>query len=82
MDPAMLNQVRHLYEVERLSQRQIAQKLGISRKRVSRLLHPESSGIDPWGTRHCTWAGRRTPDNSAAGYPIWPVQKPSVQGFR
>ena len=42
MDPAMLNQVRHLYEVERLSQRQVAQKLGISRKRVSRLLHPES----------------------------------------
>lgn len=42
MDPAMLNQVRHLYEVERLSQRQVAEKLGISRKRVSRLLHPES----------------------------------------
>ena len=41
MDP-LLPQIRHLYEVEKLSMRQIAQKLGISRKRIQRLIHPES----------------------------------------
>jgi len=35
-------QIRHLYEVEKLSMRQIAKKLGISRKRIQRVIHPES----------------------------------------
>jgi transposase len=42
-DPELLSRVRHLFEVERLSQRQIAQSLGIARKTVARLLGPAES---------------------------------------
>ncbi|MEW6374864.1 MAG: helix-turn-helix domain-containing protein, partial [Thermodesulfobacteriota bacterium] len=38
MDPGIMHQVKQLYEVEKLSQRQIATKLGISRKTVLRVL--------------------------------------------
>lgn len=38
MDPGIINQVKQLYEVEKLSQRQIVTQLGISRKRVLRIL--------------------------------------------
>ncbi len=41
MDPIFCGQVRHLYEVERLSMRQIAKKLGVSKKRVSRIIRNE-----------------------------------------
>jgi transposase len=41
MDPIFCGQVRHLYEVERLSMRQIAKKLGVSRKRVFRVIRHE-----------------------------------------
>ena len=41
MDPIFCGQVRHLYEVERLSMRQIAKKLGVSKKRVSRVIRDE-----------------------------------------
>jgi hypothetical protein len=41
MDP-LLPQIRHLYEVEKLSLRQISKNLGISRKQVQRMIHPES----------------------------------------
>jgi len=41
MDPVFGGQVRHLYEVERLSIRQIAKKLGVSRKRVGRVIRNE-----------------------------------------
>lgn len=41
MDPVFGSQVRHLYEVERLSMRQIAHKLGVSRKKVSRVIRNE-----------------------------------------
>jgi hypothetical protein len=33
MDPIFCGHVKHLYEVERLSMRQIAKKLGVSKKR-------------------------------------------------
>jgi transposase len=39
-DPELLSRVRHLFEVERLSQRQIAESLSIARKTVARLLGP------------------------------------------
>jgi transposase len=42
MDLGIVQQVRHLYEVEHLSMRQIAEKLGISRKRVFRMIHERS----------------------------------------
>jgi len=38
MDDGLLNQVRHLQEVEGLSIRQIADLLGLSRKKVTRLI--------------------------------------------
>ena len=38
MDPIFCNQVRHLYEVERLSIRQMAKKLHASTKRISRVI--------------------------------------------
>jgi len=38
MDEALQSQVRHLYAVEKLSIRQVAQKLGISRKKAARLI--------------------------------------------
>lgn len=38
MDEGLISQVRHLYEVERLSMRQISQRLGVSRRRVSRVI--------------------------------------------
>jgi len=41
MDPGIINQVKQLYEVEKLSQRQIVTQLGISRKRVLRILRGE-----------------------------------------
>lgn len=41
MDQGFCSQVRHLYEVERLSMRQIATQLGVSRKRVSRVIRRE-----------------------------------------
>ncbi len=41
MDPIFCNQVRHLYEVERLSMRQIAKKLRASKKRISRVIRNE-----------------------------------------
>ena len=41
MDPMVWSQVRHLYEVERLSIRQIAKKLGIARKSVSKVIRNE-----------------------------------------
>ena len=43
MDDGLLNQVRHLHEVEGLSIRQIADLLGLSRKKVTRLI--ENGGI-------------------------------------
>jgi len=43
MDDGLLNQVRHLQEVEGLSIRQIADLLGLSRKKVARLI--EHGGI-------------------------------------
>ncbi len=42
MDPIFCNQVRHLYEVERLSMRQIAKKLHASTKRISRVIRNEA----------------------------------------
>jgi len=41
MDLIFCGQVRHLYEVERLSMRQIAKKLGVSKKRVCRVIRNE-----------------------------------------
>jgi len=41
MDASVISQVRHLYEVERLSQRQVAKTMGISRKRVSKIIRVE-----------------------------------------
>lgn len=41
MDPIFCGQVRHLYEVERLSMRQIARKLGVSRKRIAKVIRNE-----------------------------------------
>jgi transposase len=41
MDPIFCNQVRHLYEVEQLSIRQIAKKLRASSKRISRVIRNE-----------------------------------------
>ncbi len=41
MDQIFCNQVRHLYEVERLSMRQIAKKLRASKKTISRVIRNE-----------------------------------------
>jgi len=41
MEPMVWNQVKHLYEVEKLSIRQIAQKLRRARKTVARVIHNE-----------------------------------------
>ncbi len=41
MDPGITHQVKQLYEVEKLSQRQIATQLGISRKTVLRILRED-----------------------------------------
>jgi transposase len=41
MDPIFCGQVRHLYEVEKLSIRQIAKKLRRARKTVARVIHQE-----------------------------------------
>src|SRR3990172_11636351 len=41
MDPVFCGQVRHLYEVEKLSIRQIANKLRRARKTVARVIHNE-----------------------------------------
>jgi len=42
MNLDMVHRVKHLYEVERLSIRQIVQKLGISRRKTSRIIREES----------------------------------------
>lgn len=42
MDETFQSQARHLYAVERLSIRQVAQKLGISRKKVARLISTDN----------------------------------------
>ena len=41
MDPMIWSQVRHLYEVEHLSIRQIAKKLRMARKTVSKIIRNE-----------------------------------------
>jgi len=41
MEAMIWNQVKHLYEVEKLSIRQIAQKLRMARKTVARMIHNE-----------------------------------------
>ena len=41
MESGITHQVKQLYEVEKLSQRQIATKLGVSRKKVLRILQGE-----------------------------------------
>lgn len=41
MDPIICGQVRHLYEVEKLSIRQIAKKLRRARKTVARVIQNE-----------------------------------------
>ena len=41
MEPMVWNQIKHLYEVEKLSIRQIAQKLRKARKTVARVIHNE-----------------------------------------
>ena len=38
MDPSRISQVKHLYEVERLTMRQIAKELRMCRKSVSRII--------------------------------------------
>ncbi len=62
MDDSWGNQVRHLYDVEGLSIRQIAAQLGLSRKKVSRLIEKGSvirkkraSIIDPYGRLIQDW---------------------------
>jgi transposase len=47
MDPGIMHQVKQLYEVDKLSQRQIATQLGISRKRVLRILRGERVSKPP-----------------------------------
>lgn len=42
MESGVVHQVQQLYEVEKLSLRQIAQKLAVSRKRISRIVKAES----------------------------------------
>jgi transposase len=42
MDDALQSQARHLYSVEKLSVRQVAQKLGISRKKAARLISTDN----------------------------------------
>jgi DNA-binding transcriptional regulator LsrR (DeoR family) len=46
MDSGTTHQVKQLYEVEKLSQRQIATQLGISRKTVLRILREEAPAGD------------------------------------
>jgi hypothetical protein len=41
MEPMVYSQVKHLYEVERLSIRQIAKKLRMARKTVSKVIRNE-----------------------------------------
>ena len=41
MDSGIPHQVKQLYEVEKLSQRQIATQLGVSRKKVLRILRED-----------------------------------------
>lgn len=41
MDEVLISQVRHLYEVEGLSVRQISERLGVGRKRLSRIIRGE-----------------------------------------
>ena len=42
MDEALQSQARHLYAVEKLSIRQVAQKLGVSRKKAARLISTDN----------------------------------------
>jgi len=62
MDDSLLNQVRHLQEVEGFSIRQIADLLGLSRKKVVRLIEhggivkkKRSSIMDPYGRLIQDW---------------------------
>ncbi len=48
MDEALQSQARHLYAIERLSIRQVAQKLGISRKKAARLISTDNLERDIW----------------------------------
>jgi IS30 family transposase len=41
MEPMVWNQIKHLYEVEKLSIRQIATKVRKARKTVTRVIHNE-----------------------------------------
>ena len=41
MEPVVWSQIKHLYEVEKLSIRQIANKLRRARKTVARVIHNE-----------------------------------------
>jgi transposase len=42
MDEALQSQARHLYSIEKLSIRQVAQKLGVSRKKAARLISTDN----------------------------------------
>jgi transposase len=72
MDPSRVSQVKHLFEVEHLSQRQIAQALHMCHKTVARILegkerkrpHPPSS-LDPFARLVEEWY-RRYPSLQAA----------------
>jgi hypothetical protein len=62
MEDALLNQVSHLHEVEGLSIRQIVDVLGLSRKKISRLIEhggivkkKRGSIIDPYGRLIQDW---------------------------
>lgn len=50
MDEALKSQIRHLYEVEGLTRRQIAKKLGVCRNRVSRIIRGEKMVGPPVAT--------------------------------
>ena len=73
MDPSRASQVKHLFEVEHLSRRQIAQMLHMCHKTVARILegkerkrpHPPSSELDPFARLIEEWY-RRYPSLQAA----------------
>ena len=50
MQESFQNRARHLYQVEGLSLNQVAEKLGISRKKVTRLIRQAISGEGPQET--------------------------------
>ena len=72
MDPSRTSQVKHLFEVERLSRRQIAQALNMCHKTVARILEGEErkrphqpSPLDPFARLIEEWY-RRYPSLQAA----------------